>query len=155
MTGGTAVIATSQLGQSDCGLAHIQERIKELQEQVEQIAMMTERKKVVLKALRMAVESFGYDLDAIMASKSRERNLVDIRSIVWTIYKDELGCSCMQMAPDFNWDRCTIYYCIRRSEGLRDYDRNFADMCCTGMSSTSSTPCSRAFRVLPPREPRF
>ena len=90
--------------------------------------MMTERKKKILSALGVALDYCGYDLDAIMGTKCRERSLVDIRSIVWSIYKNETGCSCLQMAGDFNWDRSTIYCSINRAEELRRFDRNYADM---------------------------
>ena len=106
----------------------LKQRVESMQLEIEQLTMMTERRRAALGALRAALDYCGYDLSAIMGTKCRERSVVDIRSIAWAVYKAETGYSCQQLAQDFNWDRTTIYCSVRRANDLRRYDRNFSDM---------------------------
>ena len=121
-------IATRRIPITDGGLAKLKERVKYLEAEIERITMLTERRKKVLGALRSAMASYGYDLDAVMADRCRERTLVDLRSIAWSIYKNETDYSCQQVAEDFGWNRATVFCAIRRADDLRGVDRNFADM---------------------------
>ena len=127
MTMNVAVM-TRKEAYSDCRLAKLQKKVEFLQGEIERITMLTERKKRVLKALRSSMESCGYDLDSVMGAKCRERTLVDLRSIAWSIYKVETSYSCQQIAEDFGWDRTTIFCAIRRANELKKVDRNFADI---------------------------
>lgn len=106
----------------------IQGKIDRLQEQMRKVTIMTIRKRKVFSALRSSLEYCGYDLDALMATKCRERTLTDLRAIVWAIYQDEMSYSYPQVALDFNWNRSTVFSGIRRARILRESDRNFCDM---------------------------
>ena len=79
-------INTWQEAYSDCGRAQLKKKVSCLKKEIKKITMLTERKKRVLKALHSAMEVYGVDLDAIMGTKCRERKLVDLRSIAWTMF---------------------------------------------------------------------
>ena len=102
--------------------------VEKLQDEIKRVTMMTKRKKQILVALHSAFEYCGYDLDAFMGTKCRERTITDLRSIAWTIYQDSTRYSAQQIALDFGWNRCTIFCSIKRARELRELDRNFADM---------------------------
>ena len=109
-------------------LATMTQTVERLQNEIKRVTMLTERKKQILGALHSAFEYCGYDLDAIMGAKCRERTIADLRSIAWAIYQDETRYSAQQLSLDFNWNRCTIFCAIKRANELRSIDRNFSDM---------------------------
>ena len=88
---------------------------------------ITTRKRMIMRALRFAMEYCGHDLDAVMGTKSRLRPIVDIRSIAWAVYHAETNYSFREVANDFGWDRVTVFSAIKRANELRNYNRNFSD----------------------------
>lgn len=124
MGAANAVSLAKQEGQ----IIQLQQKISDLQMEVKMVTMMTERKKRVLEALRTAVAYYGYDMDALMATKCRERTIADLRAIVWTIYQEETKYSTSQLSVDFGWNRCTIFTAVKRAKELRSLDRNFCDI---------------------------
>ena len=92
------------------------------------VMIMTDRKRRIFDALNAALEYCGYNLDALMAEKCRERLFADLRAIVWHIYQSETNYSSQQISEDFNWNRGTIFSAVRRANDLRGVDRNFTDM---------------------------
>ena len=81
-----------------------------------------------MRNIREALSYCGYDLNEVMANRTRKRIYVDLRSIVWDIYCKEQNVTPGQASRAFGWDRTTISYSLSRVDGLRMSDRVYVDM---------------------------
>lgn len=83
---------------------------------------------VTLGNLRAALSFCGYDLNEVMENRTRKRQYVDLRCIVWYIYCEERRMSPGDASRVFGWNRSTIHCALAKVPSLRKTDKVFCDM---------------------------